>query len=581
MALFLGFTVILSWFIFRSVPLAPYQNPALSTDERVVDLLNRMTLAEKIGQMALIEKNNLLNPRDITRYGLGAVLSGGGSRPHKNTATGWFQMIQEFQDISQKTRLQIPLLYGADAIHGHGNVPGATLFPHAIGLGASKDEDLVREVARATGQETFATGVNWIYAPNLDVAQDLRWGRVYETFGSDPKTVGTLGKAYIDGLQSFDRNGLTIVATAKHYLGNGSAIWGSSTNKTYRVDQGNSSLNETNLRADHLEPFKQAVEANVPSIMVGLNQWNGEKISFSHFLLTDVLKKELNFQGFLVSDWYGVYANETDEYAALVKAVNAGMDMVMLPFDYVTFSKRMHRAVASGDIPQARVDDAVRRILKAKFEAGLFDSELPSPSETEEIGSKRHRELARTAVRKSLVALKNTALVPISKRTPQILVAGSAADNIGRQSGGWTVEWQGIDGNTLPGTTILKGIQDAVSSETTVEYEKQGIFSDRPTLADVGIAVVGEAPYAEGVGDNENPSLSPEDLEAINSLKKVSKKVIVIIISGRPLEIKAHANQWDAIIAAWLPGSEGQGVTDVLFGDHPFTGSLPVVWEIE
>ena len=558
----------------------PYQDASLPIEARLDDLMGRMTLAEKIGQMTLIEKNSINDLDAIAKYGLGALLSGAGGNPMDNTPKGWLQMVQAFQASSQKTRLRIPLLYGVDANHGHGNIPGATLFPHSIGLGASHDPILVQAVARATAEEVAATGVQWVFSPDLDVAQDIRWGRTYETFGSDPILAGSLGRAFIDGLQSFDQDGLKVASAAKHYVGNGSMTWGSSTNKDYLIDRGNSDISEAELRQTHLEPFKQAIKSDVKSMMVGLNNWHGEKVTFNRYLLTDVLRTELGYQGFIFSDWYGVYENEWNKYQALVKAINAGIDMVMLPFDYEIFSADMHRAVANGDISQTRVDEAVRRIVRVKFALGLFDAPLNQASHLDRIGSQAHRELARIAVRKSLVLLKNTHTVPLSKTTArQILVSGSAANNIGKQSGGWTVEWQGIDGNWIPGTTILKGIQNAVSSSTNVKYSLDGNFSDQKGLADVGIAVVGEAPYSEGVGDRADLTLSAEDLNAIRSLQKVSKKIIVIIVSGRPLDISARAKDWDAIIAAWLPGSEGQGVADVLFGEFPFMGTLPVAWD--
>ncbi|USN52652.1 MAG: glycoside hydrolase family 3 C-terminal domain-containing protein [Candidatus Nomurabacteria bacterium] len=353
---------------------------------------------------------------------------------------------------------------------------------------------------------------------------------------------------------------------------------GSSTNKDFKIDQGNVTLSDIALRQTQLTPFRAAIEANAQSIMVGLNQWNGEKVIFNKYLLTDVLRNELGFKGFVVSDWYGVYENETDNYQALVKAINAGVDMVMLPFDYKTFSNDMQRALKNGDISKERLDEATRRILKAKFETGLFDGVLLE--QASDIGTIEHRALAQKAVSESLVSLKNNKVVPISKKTPKIFVAGSAANNIGMQSGAWTVEWQGIDGNWIPGTTILKGIQDKVSSSTKVEYSLVADFAETSGLADIGIAVIGERPYAEGWGDIESPTLSSEDLMTIAKLKRVSKKVVVVIVSGRPLNIKDFVKDWDAVIAAWLPGSEGQGVADVLFGDKPFVGVLPIIWDL-
>jgi beta-glucosidase len=558
----------------------PYQNSALKAEERLDDLMGRMTVAEKIGQMALIEKNSIDDPDDIAKYGLGALTSGGGGGPEDNSPAGWLDMVNDFQSYSQKTRLAIPLLYGIDANHGHSNVIGATVFPHSIGLAASKDPELVREVAAVTAEEVANTGINWIYSPDLDVAKDMRWGRVYETFGSDPELVSILGSVYIDGIQSFDSNGQKIAASAKHYVGNGSTRWGSAISKEYFLDQGDSDISEEEMRQVHIAPFKNAVDAGVKSVMVGLNRWNGEKVSADKHLISDILKGELGFQGFVVTDWYGVYNKESNRYDATVRAVNSGIDMAMLPYDYKYFSDSMHQALASGDITQDRVDDAVRRILRVKFELGLFDKKATEAYDFKTVGSEPHKELARKAVRQSLVLLKNSKTVPISKAIPKIFVSGSAADNIGQQSGGWTVEWQGVDGNWIPGTTILQGIKDAASPSSVVEYDAKGDFVGQKGLADIGIAVVGEKPYAEGFGDKANLSLSAEDIESISNLRKHSRKIVVIIVSGRPLDIKKYVWGSDAVIAAWLPGSEGQGVADVLFGDYPFTGSLPVEWSL-
>ena len=558
----------------------PYQNSQLSTAARVDDLLARMTLTEKIGQMALVEKNSIQDLNDIAKYGLGALMSGSGAKPIINSPQAWLEMINNFQTYSQKTRLSIPLFYGADANHGNSNVANVTIFPHSIGLGASQNDKLVKEIAQATAEEILATGINWVYSPNLDITSDIRWGRSYETFGSDSKVVSVLGRAYIEGLQVVEQNDITLAAAAKHYIANGSTVWGSSSNKNFFIDQGNANLSEEDLRKTQLEPFRVAVAADVKSIMVGLNKLNGEKIVFNRYLITDVLKEELNFKGFVFSDWYGVFENEGNKYKALVKAVNAGVDMVMLPYDYKIFSISLHKAVEKGDISEARINDAVGRILKVKFELGLFDQNIVRAGDFTNIRSGSHLALARRAVRESLVLLKNENVIPIPKNASKIFVAGSSANNLGRQLGAWTIEWQGIDGNWVAGTTILKGLEDAVSSNTSLEYDLKGNFIKQAELADFGIAVVGEAPYAEGWGDRENPTLSAEDIATINNLKKVSKKVIVIIVSGRPLDIKPYIDDWDAVVAAWLPGSEGQGVADVLFGDYKFKGILPLKWDL-
>lgn len=560
----------------------PYQNPTLPIDQRVADLITRMTNAEKIGQMVLVEKNSIHDLNDITQYNLGALLSGGGAGPKQDTPLAWLQMINEFQLAAKNTCLGIPLLYGVDAIHGHGNVLGATIFPHFIGLGATKDPDLVRRVAQATAEEMAATGIYWNFAPNLDVAKDIRWGKTYETFGSNTANVAQLGLAYLEGTQDSSAGYFKVLANPKHFIGGGDMEYGTSRNKKFKVEEGNITIDEKALRQVHLVPFQKAIAGGAQVIMVGTASWQGKINSDNYHLLTEILKNELGFTGFIVSDWYGVYAIETSKYNSLVRAVNAGVDMVMTPFEYKDFISNMQEALSKGDITKERIDDAVKRILTVKFETGLFDRPEAKPEGLSAIGSAEHRELAKEAVRKSQVLLKNkNSTLPLAKSLNKIIIAGSAADNLGRQAGGWTTEWQGIDGNYgILGTTIFEAIKNTVVGNTEVEYNEKGDFSTRNNLADVGIIVVGEKPYAEGWGDIANPSLSPEDLSAIEKVKAKSKKIVVIIVSGRPLNIKKYAKNWDAIVAAWLPGSEGQGVADVLFGDFAFTGVLPVDWEL-
>lgn len=569
------------WYILSPVLLnntsVVYLDSAKPVEVRVEDLLNRMTTAEKIGQLALVDKNSIHNPKDITKYGLGALLSGFGAKPEPNEPAAWLTMVNDFQSYAQRTRLKIPLLYGVDGIHGHTNVPGATVFPHFIGLGASQDVDLVRRVAQATAAEMAATGIYWNFSPNLDVVQDTRWGRTYESFGSDLAMVSRLGHAYLEGAGALPY--AKIVSTAKHYLGAGDMTWGSSSNENFKMDQGITQVDEETLRRVHLPPFQMAAEAGVASVMVGLNTWNGLKLSANRYLLTDVLKGELGFTGFVVSDWYGVYEIPGGEYRAAVTAINAGVDMVMLPYDYRSFFRYLTKALETGEITKDRLDDAVRRILTVKFKTGLFDRPATNTSRLAQVGAAEHRAIAREAVRKSLVLLKNDReVLPLSKAIGRILVAGSAAHNLGRQSGAWTIEWQGVDGNWFTGTSILDGIKNTLGANSVVEYNLEANFPTTSQLADIGIAVVGEPPYAEGWGDKENPALTPQDLQIIAKLKAASKKLVVIIVSGRPLDIRPYAAEWDAVVAAWLPGTEGQGVADVLFGDFPFTGILPVVW---
>ena len=559
---------------------APYLNSNLSVQERVDDLMMRMNDWEKIGQMVLIEKNSIHDLSDITRYNLGALLSGGGAGPTEETPSAWLGMINDFQIAAGKTCLKIPLLYGIDAVHGNAGVLGSTVFPHAIGLGASHDPDLVKRVAAAVADEMAATGIYWSFSPNLDVAQDIRWGKTYETFGSDTENVAQLGLAYLNGTQDSSNSYFNVVATLKHYIGGGAMEYGTSRNKDFKIEEGNVTLDEKTFRQVHLTPFKQAVAGGAQVVMVSTASWNGKMNTSNHYLLTDVLKKELGFSGFVVSDWYGVYQVSDTRYDSLVNSVNAGVDMVMTPFEYKDFMDYVQKALANNDISKERIDDATRRILTVKFKAGLFDRPQAKPEGLSVIGSDEHRTLAREAVRKSQVLLKNeNSLLPLSLSLGKILVAGSSADNLGRQAGGWTTEWQGIDGNNgIVGTTILEAIKNTVSENTKIEYDAQGNFSPGNDLADVGIVVVGEKPYAEGWGDHANPSLSPEDLEAIAKTKAKSKKIVVLIIAGRPLDISSYTKNWDSIVASWLPGSEGEGVADVLFGLYPFSGISPVKW---
>ncbi|MFA7193475.1 MAG: glycoside hydrolase family 3 protein [Candidatus Paceibacterota bacterium] len=551
-----------------------YLNPNNSVEERVEDLLSYMTLEEKIGQMALVENKSVEEMKDVSLYGLGALLSGAGANPENNTPEGWNKMVSDFINESKNSRLGIPIIYGVDAIHGHSNIPGATVFPHSIGLGATRDPKLVEDIASATAKELLATNVHWSFSPTLDMPRDIRWGRVYETFSDDPALVSDLGVAYIKGLQ-----GNSVIGTAKHFVGLGGMLWDTSSNENYKIDQGATLADEELLREEYLVPFRAVVDAGVKSVMIGLNTWGETKLSASEYLITDVLKKELGFKGFVVSDWYGVYEIPGSDYRSVITAINAGVDMVMLPFDYKPFVKNVSKAVRVGEVSEDRIDDAVRRILYAKFELGLFDKNENKIS-TEVVGSVEHRALARDAVSQSLVLLKNdNSVLPIDKNIKHIRIVGSAANNIGNQSGAWTVNWQGINGNDLPGaTSIIDGIKNAVSENTRVDYRTLGNFVDDGTKADLGIAFVGEQPYAEGVGDREYPILYSEDLMAIKKLQAVSEKVLVVIISGRPLLIANEISSWDALVAAWLPGSEGQGVADVLFGDKPFVGKLPLPW---
>lgn len=561
---------------------ALYVDSNQSIENRVEDLLSYMTLEEKIGQMTLIEKNNIKKESDIVTYNFGALLSGGGSKPNQNTPEGWARMIAEYQTLAEESRLGIPLLYGADAVHGHAGVPTATVFPHSIGLGATHNFELVEKVAQATAQELFATGVNWNFSPTLDQPQDIRWGRVYEAFSDDSLLVSQFGSSYVKGLQTnpdSSTNTIFILATLKHYLGLGSMEWNTSLNPGYKIDQGTTQADNAQLRSRYLPPFQESIDAGALSIMIGLNRWGDKKMVLQKELLTDILKKELGFKGFLVSDWFGVHEGRKKTFWATVEAINAGVDMVMLPFDYEKFARHVKWAHRLGLISNERIDDAVGRILYAKFSLGLFDTDRKNIQPII-IPNIEHQLLAREAVAGSLVLLKNqNNVLPLSPDISHIQIAGSAADNVGAQMGGWTIEWQGVQEKELAeATSILEGIKMRVSSSTLIEYNAQGNFSPMEKKAPIGIAIVGEKPYAEGVGDIAHPILSDEDLRAIKNLQTHCEQVVVVLISGRPLLITNEIDSFDALVAAWLPGSEGEGIADVLFGDKPFTGTLPLPW---
>lgn len=573
-------------------------NPAAGKAAQVRELLFRMTLDEKIGQMTLVDKNSI-SPDDVSRYAIGAVLSGGGGYPADNSPGGWLRMVSGYQEAALRTRLGIPLLYGVDAVHGHGNLRGAVIFPHNIGLGATRDAELVYRIGRATAEETVATGIRWNYAPTIAVPQDIRWGRTYEGFAQEASLVTKLGAAYIEGLQGEDLSDpLAVLATPKHFVGDGGTTWGTSTKIfmalpafgydepfPYKIDQGDTRVGEATLRAVHLQPYIAAVQAGAQTVMASFSSWNGQPLHAHHKLLTEVLKGELGFDGYVVSDWGGIGQVGSDYYQAIVACINAGVDMSMLPQDFLRFMKLLSEAVRRGDVSEARIDDAVRRILTVKARLNLFERPMTDPGYLSLVGTEGHRALAREAAGKSLVLLKNEGdTLPIPKSLPLIFVAGRWADDIGLQCGGWTIEWLGKAGRITPGTTILEAIRATVSPETIVAYDSTGAFAQaldsdgQPMMADVGLAVVGEEPYAEGFGDQADPTLSEEAVALIECLRNRVKRLVVILITGRPLILGEHIGLMDGLIAAWLPGSEGQGVADVLCGDIPFTGKLPYAW---
>lgn len=571
--------------------LTPYKDPSQPVEVRVEDLLSRMTLEEKIGQMTQVENNSispyyLFPPSEVVKYFIGSVLSGGNSSGFYSLAD-WTGLAKSYEVEAVKTRLGIPLIFGVDSVHGFGHVNGATIFPQNIGLGATRDPELVRQIGQVTAEEMRAAGIPWNFAPCVAVPQDIRWGRTYEGFSEDTALVTELSSAYIQGFQTVpneysvsDGQTLYALATPKHYIGDGGTTWGSIHQYMYyqyMLDTGDTQVDEATLRRLFLPPYQAAVNSGAMSVMASFSSWNGVKMHAQSYLLTDVLKGELGFRGFIVSDWGGINQVDPDYYKAVVTAINAGIDMNMVPYYYQMFFYTMKQAVMNGDITQERIDDAVRRILRAKFMLGLFENPYGDPSLAVTVGSEEHRALARQAVRKSLVLLKNDHnALPINKNVSTILVAG--INSTGFQAGGWTLDWQGEQRNTLVGTTILDGIQELVGSKTQVLYNSLGQFASFSGKAPVGIAIVGEVPYAEGMGDRADLRLYKVDLEVINALRPKVDKLIVVILSGRPLVITDQYQTADAWVAAWLPGSEGAGVADVLFGDYQFIGKLPYTW---
>jgi beta-glucosidase len=543
-----------------------------------------MTLEEKIGQMTQAEQDALKSSDEVAQLALGSILNGGNSDPPTNSLKDWTDLYDRLQAAALKSRLGIPLLYGVDAVHGHNNVLGAVIFPHNIGLGCTRNPELVRKASEITALEVRATGINWTFAPCIAVVRDERWGRTYEGFGETPELAKTLGTAAVKGFQGEglgDSRG--VLACAKHYAADGGTSWGTGLKRdgvSFPLDQGDARLSEKELREMHLAGYIDAIKAGVGSIMVSYNSWNGVKASGSRRLLTEILKDELGFQGFLISDYNAIEQLPGDYASDIETSINAGMDMAMEPQRYREFIDTLRRLVNSGKVPAARIDDAVRRILRVKFAMGLMDSSrshLADRGLHARFGSPEHREVARQCVRESLVLLKNAnQTLPLSKALPRIHVAGKNADDIGSQCGGWTIAWQGRSGAvTTGGTTILEAIKKAVSPSTKVTFSKGGTGSDG---AGAAVVVIGETPYAEMEGDARDLNLAPADLAAVANAKKAGIPTIVILISGRPMILGKALAQSDAVIAAWLPGTEGQGVADVLFGDFKPSGKLSHSW---
>jgi beta-glucosidase len=547
--------------------------PTAACSEKANTLVASMTLAEKAGQMTQAERS-ALRPGDIQRLALGSVLSGGGSAPGRASPTEWADMLDSMHREALATRLGIPLVYGVDAVHGHGNVIGATIFPHNIGLGCARDPALVEAVARATALELVGTGVDWTFAPAVAAGRDERWGRTYETFSEDPTASALLGAAAVVGYQGKRLGGepTSVLACAKHFAGDGVTSFKSA--ESALLDQGDARLSKPDFERIAIAPYLPAISAGVGSIMVSFSSVYGLKMHAHRELLTNVLKGQLGFRGFLVSDWLGIQQLPGSYADQVTASVNAGIDLFMEAENFERFTTTLIEAVTKKRVPMSRIDDAVNRILTVKCEAGLFEKGRVDREATASVGFKAHRELARRAVRASAVLLKNEgALLPLAKDR-KILVAGSGANSLTRQAGGWTVEWQGANDRPFPGTTLLDALRAAASKPEQVNFDASGKGGE----GDVAVLVMSEPAYAEGKGDSSDIAPPDEDVAALDALAARGLPTVVVIFSGRPLVIEPHLAKASAWLAAWLPGAAGEGVVDVLLGDYPPSGKLSHSW---
>jgi beta-glucosidase len=575
-------------------PAYEYPVPQLSADEaRIADLLRRMTIEEKVGQLVQADLC-CVTPEDVRRYNLGSVLNGGNSGPYGNDlapASDWLKLADEFYAASTDTSdggVGIPLVWGTDAVHGHSNIIGATLFPHNIGLGAMRDPAVIERIGAATAAEIRVTGQEWTFAPTVAVPQDFRWGRAYEGYSSDPALVASYVGAMVRGLQGPPDAGRIlqrgkVIASTKHFLADGGTDKG--------VDQGDATISEEALRDIHGAPYGPAIQEGVGTVMASFSSWQGVKMTGNKSLLTGVLKDRMDFGGFVVSDWNAHGQVEGCSNASCPQALLAGIDMYMAPDTWKPVYESLLAQAKSGEIPMSRVDDAVARILRVKLRLGLFEAGTPSAralsGQWNLLGAPDHRALAREAVRKSLVLLRNDGVLPL-KPGGRLLVAGDGADDIARQSGGWTLTWQGtgLENSQFPGATSLwQGLREAVTSAGgSAELSADGSFTNKP---DAAVVIFGEKPYAEFQGDRASLQLDPAlaaPFETMRKLKAQGIPVVAVMITGRPLYVNPALNAADAFVVTWLPGSEGAGLADVLVGDRTgkprfdFTGTLPAAW---
>ena len=558
-----------------------------ATEARITELLAAMSVAEKVGQVIQTDIG-VIEPDDLRRYPLGSVLAGADSGVHgdeRAPPAAWLQLAREFRAVSTENRhghVPIPVLFGIDAVHGHSNIVGAVLFPHNIGLGAAHDPDLARRIGVATAEEVAATGIDWTFAPVLATPQDTRWGRTYEGYAADPLLVASYAAAIVEGLQGPPglvggiRDG-HIAATAKHFLGDGGTRDG--------IDQGDTEASERELVRIHAPAYRAAIDAGVLTVMASYSSWQGRKMHSSHGLLTTVLKERMGFDGFVVGDWNAHAQVPGCVRTRCAEAFNAGVDMFMAPLGWRGLFDGTLALVQSGEIPAARLEDAVRRILRVKLRLGLFDPVRPYDGRFDLVGSAAHRELAREAVRKSLVLLKNDGVLPIAAGA-RVLVTGPAAQELRIQAGGWTVSWQGRD--TKPADfpqaqTIAAGFRDALAAGGgTLVDPLDDLATTRPEVA---VVVFGEEPYAENYGDVKLPLYNARAaLTLMQGLRRQGVKVVAVFLSGRPLWVNPELNASNAFVAAWLPGSEGSGIADLLLGDRSgrprddFNGRLPFRW---
>jgi beta-glucosidase len=534
-------------------------------------LLARMTLDEKVGQMTQADKTALPDGNEVRELFMGSVLSGGNSLPKPNDPATWAEMCDRFQSQALATRLGIPIFYGVDAVHGDGGVKGAVLFPHQIGLGATRNPDLIRQAARVTAREVAGSGARWTFAPCVAVARDERWGRTYESYGESPELAELLGPAAVRGYQEAPASepGSAVLATAKHFLGDGGTDRG--------MDQGDTRIPLDELRRIHLPGYLACLKAGVGSVMVSYSSWNDQPMHGNKALITGLLKDELGFQGFVVTDWAAIDKMSDDYKQDVEVAINAGIDMVMVPINYRDFVADLKALVAEGRVPMARIDDAVRRILRQKARFKLWERPFTDRALTAQIGSPAHRAVARQTVQQSLVVLKNDKNVLPLSASARVHLCGVRADDIGVQCGGWSVGWNGGRGAITPGTTIRQGFEQVLGAGR-VTFSKDGAGANG---ADVVVAVVGEDPYAEGSGDRDQLELSADDRALIDAARRSGKLLVVVVLSGRPLILGDLVDRAAALVAAWLPGTEGAGIADVLGGAVKPTGKLPCSWPRE